>query len=91
MDSGYSLSFVYPYQSTGYFAKLPAYNLTNLTNLHFGLESPHGWRVSASVTNRTNKHAALENMFQETEPSAALSRVMTKQPLTMGFNLTDKM
>ena len=88
VDSRYSLSFVYPYQSTGYYAKLPAYNLTNL---HLGLESPHGWSVSAFVTNLTNKHAALENMFQETEPSAALSRVMTNQPLTMGFNLSYKM
>ena len=84
----YSLSFVYPYQATGHYARLPAYNLTNL---HFGLESSRGWSVSAFVTNLTNKHAALENMFQETEPSAAFSRVMTNQPLTAGINLIYKM
>lgn len=84
----YSLSFVYPYQSTGHYAKLPSYDLTNL---RVGIESSHGWGVSAFITNLTNKHAALENMFQETEPSAAFSRVMSNQPFTMGLNLTYKM
>jgi len=88
VDSRYSLSFVYPDQSTGHYVKLPAYDLTNL---RFGLESSHGWGVSAFVTNLTNKHAALENMFQETEPSAAFGRVMTNQPFTAGINLTYKM
>jgi len=84
----YSLSFLYPYQSTASYAKLPSYDLTNL---RIGLESSHGWSVNAFVTNLTNRHAALENMFQETEPSAAFSRVMSNQPFTMGINLSYKM
>ena len=82
-----SLSFVYPYQSTGTYVKLPGYNLANL---RIGLESPQGWSASLFVTNIFNKHAALENMFQETEPSAAFTRVMTNQPATMGINLSYK-
>ena len=88
VGSRYTLSFLYPYQSTGHYVKLPSYDLTNL---RVGIESSRGWGISAFVTNLTNKHAALENMFQETEPSAAFSRVMTNQPLTAGFNLTYKM
>ncbi|WP_295994648.1 TonB-dependent receptor [Rugamonas sp.] len=88
VDARYSLSFVYPYQSTGHYVKLPAYNLTNM---RVGLESSRGWGVSAFVNNLGNKHVALENMFQETEPSAAFSRVMTNQPLTAGVNLSYKM
>ena len=84
----YSLSFVFPYQSTGTYVSLPGYNLTNL---RFGLESPTGWSANLFVTNLFNKHAALENMFQETEPSAAFTRTMTNQPATMGINLTYKM
>ncbi len=87
VGSRYSLSFVYPYQSTASYAKLPAYRLTNL---RVGLES-HGWTVSAFVNNLTNQHVALENMFQETEPSAAFSRVMTNQPRTVGVNLSYRM
>jgi len=88
VDARYTLSFLYPYQSTGHYAKLPSYDLSNL---RFGIESSHGWGVSAFVNNLTNKHAALENMFQETEPSAAFGRVMSNQPLTAGINFTYKM
>ncbi len=88
VDSRYSLSFLYPYQSTGHYAQLPAYVLTNLQT---GIESSHGWAVSLFVNNLANKHASLENMFQETEPSAAFSRTMTNQPLTAGVNLTYEM
>lgn len=84
----YSLGFLYPYQSTGHYVKLPSYDLTNL---RLGIESTHGWAVSAFITNLTNKHAALENMFQETEPSAAFGRVMTNQPFTAGINLSYRM
>lgn len=84
----YSLSFVYPYQSTGSYVSLPGYNLTNL---RFGLESPAGWSASLFVDNLFNKHVALENMFQETEPSAAFTRTLTNQPATMGINLTYRM
>ncbi len=84
----YSLSFVYPYQSTGTYVSLPGYNLTNL---RLGLESPSGWSASLFVDNLFNKHVALENMFQETEPSAAFTRTMTNQPATMGINLTYRM
>jgi outer membrane receptor protein involved in Fe transport len=84
----YSLSFLYPYQSTGHYAKLASYDLTNL---RVGVESTHGWSVNAFINNLTNKHAALETMFQETEPSAAFGRVMTNQPLTAGVNLSYKL
>jgi outer membrane receptor protein involved in Fe transport len=84
----YSLSFVYPHQSTGAYAKLPGYNLTNF---RVGLESSKGWSASLFVDNLFNKHVALENMFQETEPSAAFTRVMTNQPATLGINLTYRM
>jgi outer membrane receptor protein involved in Fe transport len=88
VDSRYSLSFLYPNQSTGHYVKLPSYDLTNV---HVGIESPRGWAVSLFVNNLTNKHAALENMFQETEPSAAFGRTMTNQPFTAGVNLSYKM
>jgi outer membrane receptor protein involved in Fe transport len=88
VGSRYTLSFLYPYQSTGHYAKLPSYVLTNL---HAGIESSRGWGVSLFVNNLTNKHASLENMFQETEPSAAFSRILTNQPLTAGVNLTYRM
>ncbi len=88
VGSRYTLSFLYPYQSTGHYAKLPSYVLTNL---HAGIESSQGWTVGVFVNNLTNKHASLENMFQETEPSAAFSRIMTNQPFTAGVNLSYKM
>ena len=88
VDARYTLSFLYPYQSTGHYVKLPSYDLTNL---RVGIESSRGWGVSAFINNLTNKHAALENMFQETEPSAAFGRIMTNQPLTAGINLSYKM
>lgn len=88
VGSRYSLSFLYPYQSTASYAKLASYDLTNL---RLGIESHHGWAVNAFVNNLANKHAALENMFQETEPSAAFSRVMSNQPRTIGINLSYKM
>jgi outer membrane receptor protein involved in Fe transport len=93
IDSGYTgsrytLSFLYPYQATAHYAKLPSYMLTNL---HAGIESSRGWGVSVFVNNLTNKHAQLENMFQETEPSAAFSRVFTNQPFTAGVNLSYRM
>jgi outer membrane receptor protein involved in Fe transport len=80
----YSLNFLLPYQSTGEYVKLPSYDLTNL---NIGLDSHSGWGVSLFVNNLFNKQAALENLFQETEPSAAFSRVLTNQPRTIGLNL----
>ena len=84
----YSLSFVYPHQSTGTYVSLPGYNLTHL---RLGLESSKGWSAGLFVDNLFNKHVALENMFQETEPSAAFTRTMTNQPATLGVNLTYRM
>ncbi len=88
VGSRYSLSFLYPYQSTGHYSQLPAYTLTNM---QVALESARGWGVSLFVHNVGNKHAQLEDMFQETEPSAAFGRTMTNQPLTAGINLTYSM
>jgi outer membrane receptor protein involved in Fe transport len=85
VGSRYSLNFLYPYQSTGEYLKLPSYDLTNL---RIGIQSPNGWGVNLFATNLFNKQASLENLFQETEPSAAFSRVLTNQPLTVGVNLT---
>jgi iron complex outermembrane recepter protein len=36
----------------------------------------------------TNKHAELENLYLENEPSAAYNRIITNQPLTAGVDLT---
>jgi outer membrane receptor protein involved in Fe transport len=88
VGSRYSLTFLFPYQSTGQYAKLPAYTQTKL---HAGIESSRGWGVNLFVNNLTNKHASLETMFQETEPSAAFGRIMSNQPLTAGINLTYRM
>jgi iron complex outermembrane receptor protein len=80
----YSLNFLLPYQSTGEYLKLASYDLTNM---RIGLDSHNGWNVGLFVTNLFNKQASLENLFQETEPSAAFSRVLTNQPRTVGLNL----
>jgi outer membrane receptor protein involved in Fe transport len=84
VGSRYSLNFLLPYQSTGEYMKLAAYALTNL---RVGLQSHNGWSAGLFVTNLFNKQAALENLFQETEPSAAFSRILTNQPRTVGLNL----
>ena len=93
LDNGYvgarySLDFLQPYQSTGEYVKLASYDLTNL---RLGMEFRSGWNASLFVTNLFDKHASLENLFQETEPSAAFSRVLTNQPLTVGLNLRYEM
>ncbi len=88
VGSRYSLNFLYPYQATGEYTKLPSYTLTNL---RVGLQSHNGWGVNLFATNIFNKQVSLENLFQETEPSAAFSRVLTNQPLTVGVNLTYQM
>jgi hypothetical protein len=37
-----------------------------------------------------NTHAQLDNLLQETLPSAAFNRIITNQPLTAGLDLTYK-
>jgi len=60
----------------------------NATLSSAGIEAAGGWGVSLFVNNVFNKHAELENLFQETLPSAAFNRVVTNQPLTAGVDLT---
>jgi hypothetical protein len=44
--------------------------------------------VALFVNNAFNGQAQLENLFQETLPSAAFNRVISNQPLTAGADLT---
>jgi outer membrane receptor protein involved in Fe transport len=88
----YSISFLSPnYPATGVintngaYQELPSYSLTNL---RVGINSEDGWGATLFVTNVFNRHAQLENLFQETLPSAAFNRVITNQPLTAGINLS---
>jgi len=81
----YSIDFLYGHSLNGEYSLLPSYALTNL---RAGIEAAGGWGVSLFVNNVFNKHAELENLFQETLPSAAFNRVVTNQPLTAGVDLT---
>jgi outer membrane receptor protein involved in Fe transport len=81
----YSIDFLYGHSLNGEYTRLPSYSLTNL---RAGVEAAAGWGVSVFVNNVFNKHAELENLFQETLPSAAFNRVVTNQPLTAGVDLT---
>ncbi len=86
VGSRYSIEFPFGYSANGEYGQLPSYDLTNV---RAGIESVHGWSVTAFVNNVFNKHAALEYMFAESLPSANFNRIMTNQPLTGGvdFNL----
>jgi outer membrane receptor protein involved in Fe transport len=81
----YSLSFPIGYTLNGAYTPLPAYDLTNI---RAGIISSDGWSASLFVNNLFNKHAQLENMLQETLPSAAYNRIITNQPLTGGIDLS---
>jgi outer membrane receptor protein involved in Fe transport len=83
----YSLAFPFGYSLNGEYVPVAAYSLTNL---RAGVESADGWTVTAFVNNVFNKHAALEDMLQESLPDAAFNRVITNQPLTAGVDLNFK-
>jgi len=92
VDSSYvsarpSLSFNYGYATNGVYNKLPGYELTNL---RAGIQSDDGWALSLFCNNIFNTRAQLDNLIQETLPSAAFNRVVTNQPLTAGLDLTYK-
>jgi outer membrane receptor protein involved in Fe transport len=69
----------------GAYLQLPGYSLTNV---RVGIQSTDHWSASLFVNNVTNKHAELENLYQENEPSPAYNRIITNQPLTAGVDLT---
>jgi iron complex outermembrane recepter protein len=81
----YSISFPNPYQFTGTYTQLPAYDLINL---RVGVKSRDTWSATLFVNNLTNKHAQLESMFTENEPQPDFTRIETNQPLTAGVDLT---
>jgi outer membrane receptor protein involved in Fe transport len=83
--SRYSLAFPVPYQVIGAYVQLPGYSLTNI---RAGIQSTDRWSATLFVNNVTNKHAELENLYLENEPSAAYNRIITNQPLTAGVDLT---
>jgi iron complex outermembrane receptor protein len=84
----YSLSFLYypNYLENGEYERLPGYELTNF---RVGIESQQNdWSVSLFLNNAFNKQASLENLYAETQPSAAYNRVVSNQPLTGGIDLS---
>jgi len=85
--SHYSLEFPNGFETNGEYGKLPGYDIINL---RAGIESRDGWTATFFVNNLTNKHAQLENLFQELEATSTFNRVVTNQPLTAGVDLTYK-
>ncbi len=81
----YSLAFPFGFTQNGAYQPLPSYDLTNV---RAGITSDDGWTATLYANNVFNKHAQLENLLQETLPSAAFNRVVTNQPLTIGVNFT---
>jgi outer membrane receptor protein involved in Fe transport len=81
----YSIYFSHPYEFTGTYRQMPAYDLINLRG---GLKFHDVWSATLFVNNLTNKHAQLESMFTENEPQPDFTRIITNQPLTAGVDLT---
>ena len=81
----YSLAFPVGFTLNGAYTPLPAYDLTNI---RFGIQSSDGWTASFFVNNLFNTQAQLENLLQETLPSAAYNRILTNQPLTGGLDVS---
>jgi iron complex outermembrane recepter protein len=81
----HSLGFPVGSTLNGTYSPLPAYDLTNM---RAGILSDDGWGVAIFVNNLFNKQAQLENLLQETLPSAAYNRILTNQPRTAGVDLT---
>src|SRR5580658_357490 len=81
----YSIYFSNPYEFTGTYRQMPAYDLINV---RAGIKFHDTWSATAFVNNLTNKHAQLESMFTENEPQPDFTRIETNQPLTAGVDLT---
>jgi iron complex outermembrane recepter protein len=81
----YSLAFPAGHSTLGEYIRMAPYALANL---RAGIESDAGWSATLFVDNLTNKHAALESLYQELLPSAAFNRIVTNQPLTAGIDLS---
>jgi len=73
------------FQGNGAWDKMKGYDLTNV---RFGIASSKGWKMSLFVNNLFNKHAQLENLFQENLPTPANNRIVTNQPLTGGLDVS---
>ena len=83
----YSISFPIGYTTNSAYVPLPAYDLTNI---RAGVMSDDGWTASLFVNNLFNKHAQLENLWQETLPAASFNRIVTNQPMTGGVDMSVK-
>jgi outer membrane receptor protein involved in Fe transport len=83
--SRYSIYFSDPYEFTGTYKQMPAYDLINF---RVGFKLRDTWSATLFVNNLTNKHAQLESMFTENEPQPSFTRIETNQPLTAGVDLT---
>jgi hypothetical protein len=81
----YSIFFSNPYEFTGTYRQIPAYDLINV---RAGVKFHDTWSATLFVNNLTNKHAQLESMFTENEPQPDFTRIETNQPLTAGIDLT---
>ena len=81
----YSLSFPNPYEASGTYIPVAAYDLTNF---RAGVKFRSTWTATLFVNNVFNKHAQLESMFQENEPQPDFTRIETNQPLTAGVDLS---
>lgn len=81
----YSIFFSNPYEFTGTYRQLPAYDLINV---RAGFNFRDTWSATLFVNNLTNKHAQLESMFTENEPQPDFTRIETNQPLTGGVDVT---
>jgi iron complex outermembrane recepter protein len=60
----------------------------DLTNLRVGIQSLRGWTAYVFADNALDKRASLENIAQLTLANASFNRVETKQPLTIGVDLS---
>jgi len=80
----YSIFFSDPYEFTGTYRQLPAYDLINV---RAGIRFRDKWGATLFVNNVTNKRAQLESMFTENEPQPSFTRIETNQPLTGGVDL----
>jgi len=80
----YSIAFPNPYEATGTYIRLAAYDLVNI---RAGVHFRDSWSATLFVNNLTNKRAQLESMFAENEPQPDFTRMETNQPLTGGIDL----
>lgn len=81
----YSLAFPAPYQASGAYVPMAAYDLTNV---RVGIKFHDTWSATLFVDNVFDKRAELESLYMENLPSAAFNRIVTNQPLTAGVDLS---